>query len=52
VHFKSGLMGSNGYEFPLALAAIAFGLLCFGGGPWGFNLGGRGAAGSSRSRKL
>ena len=34
VHFKNGLMGNGGYEFPLALAAIAFALMCFGGGPW------------------
>ena len=26
VHFKNGLMGNGGYEFPLALAAIAFAL--------------------------
>src|ERR1035441_2327391 len=32
VHFKNGLTGNGGYEFPLALAAMAFGLLCFGGG--------------------
>ncbi|MGB8011811.1 MAG: DoxX family protein [Terriglobales bacterium] len=37
VHFKSGLTGPNGFEFPLALAAIALALLSFGGGPWGFN---------------
>lgn len=40
VHFKNGLTGNGGYEFPLALATIAFALLCFGGGPWGFNFGG------------
>ena len=38
VHFKYGLMGHGpgqpGFEFPLALATIAFALLCFGGGPW------------------
>jgi len=39
VHFKNGMTGNGGYEFPLAMAAIAFGLLCFGGGPWGFNFG-------------
>ena len=41
VHFKSGLMGSNGYEFPLAVATIAFALLCFDGGPWAMRFGGR-----------
>jgi putative oxidoreductase len=45
VHFKNGLMGNNGFEFPLALAAIGFLLMCFGGGPWGFNFG-KGGVGS------
>jgi|SRR5450755_326950 putative oxidoreductase len=49
VHFKNGLMGNGGVEFPLALAAIALALLCFGGGPWGFNFGKSG--GSSKSKK-
>jgi len=39
VHFKNGMTGNGGYEFPLAMAAIGFALLCFGGGPWGFNFG-------------
>ena len=50
VHFKNGLMGSSGYEFPLALATIAFALMCFGSGPWGFNFG-NGRGGSSRAKK-
>jgi putative oxidoreductase len=33
VHFHNGLMGDHGYEFPLALAALAFALTFFGGGP-------------------
>jgi putative oxidoreductase len=33
VHFHNGLMGNGGYEFPLALAALAFALTFFGGGP-------------------
>jgi len=37
VHFKNGLTGQGGYEFPLAVATIAFALLCFGGGPWGLS---------------
>ncbi len=41
VHFKNGMTGPGGYEFPLAAAAIAFALLCFGGGPWGATFGGR-----------
>jgi len=39
VHFKNGLTGNSGFEFPLALAAIAFALMCFGGGPWGATFG-------------
>ncbi len=36
VHWHNGLLGSAdrpGYEFPLAVAALAFGLIFFGGGP-------------------
>ena len=43
VHFKNGLTGNGGFEFPLALVAIAFALICFGGGPWGVTFGGRAA---------
>jgi len=50
VHFKNGLTSQGGYEFPLALAAIAFALLCFDGGPWGFNFG-RGSGGSSKLKR-
>ncbi|MGA8620317.1 MAG: DoxX family protein [Candidatus Sulfotelmatobacter sp.] len=32
VHFHHGLMGNGGYEFPLALATLAFALIFFGGG--------------------
>lgn len=32
VHFHNGLLGEHGYEFPLALAALAFALIFFGGG--------------------
>ena len=32
VHLHNGLMGEHGYEFPLALAALAFALIFFGGG--------------------
>jgi len=34
VHWKNGLLGNGGYQFPLALAAIAFALIFFGGGPF------------------
>ena len=50
VHFKNGLTGQGGYEFPLALATIAFALICFGGGPFGFNFH-RGRGGSGKSQK-
>ena len=33
VHWKHGLLGEGGYQFPLALAAIAFALIFFGAGP-------------------
>jgi putative oxidoreductase len=33
VHWHNGLTGDRGYEFPLALAGLAFGLIFFGGGP-------------------
>lgn len=48
VHFKNGLMGNGGYEFPLALATIAFALVCFDGGPWGARFGGKSNPGKPR----
>jgi putative oxidoreductase len=39
VHWKNGLTGQGGYEFPLALATLAFASMCYGGGPFGFNFG-------------
>jgi putative oxidoreductase len=33
MHWKNGLLGEGGYQFPLALWAIAFALIFFGGGP-------------------
>jgi putative oxidoreductase len=33
VHWKNGMFGKGGYEFPLALAAIAFAVIFFGAGP-------------------
>lgn len=33
VHWKHGLMGTGGYEFPLALWTIAFALIFLGAGP-------------------
>lgn len=40
VHWKHGLTGQGGYEFPLALVAIAFALMCFGAGPYALRYGG------------
>jgi putative oxidoreductase len=37
VHFHNGLTGNGGYEFPLALAALAFALIFFGAGPIAFD---------------
>jgi putative oxidoreductase len=34
VHWKNGLLGNHGYQFPLVLAAIAFSLIFFGAGPF------------------
>ncbi len=33
VHWHNGLVGNGGFEFPLALAALGFALIFFGGGP-------------------
>jgi len=33
VHWKNGLLGNGGYQFPLALAALAFSLIFLGAGP-------------------
>jgi len=37
VHLHKGLMGPGGYEFPLALAALAFALIFLGAGPIAFD---------------
>jgi putative oxidoreductase len=50
VHFKNGLTGQGGYEFPLALATMAFALMCYGGGPFGFNFG-KGSGGWGKGTK-
>ncbi len=33
VHWNNGLLGANGYQFPLCLAAMCFTLICYGAGP-------------------
>jgi putative oxidoreductase len=50
VHWKHGLKGDDGYEFPLALAAIAFALIFFGGGPIALDTIRSGGGGGSRNR--
>jgi putative oxidoreductase len=52
VHWKNGLIGQNrsGFEFPLALAAIAFALIFFGAGPIGIDHIFRGGGGFSSKR--
>lgn len=37
VHWKHGLLAEGGYQFPLALAAIAFALIFLGSGPIAFD---------------
>ncbi len=37
VHWKNGLMAEHGYQFPLALAAIAFALIFLGAGAIAFD---------------
>lgn len=48
VHWHNGLMGDHGYEFPLALAALAFALICFGAGPISLDDIVRGGGGAKR----
>lgn len=48
VHWKNGLLGNGGYQFPLALAAIAFALMFFGAGPIALESIRRGAGGRSK----
>lgn len=49
-HWKNGFTAPGGYEFPLALATLAFALVCYGGGPYGFNFGSR-SSGLGRASK-
>lgn len=49
VHFKHGLTGPGGYEFPLALASIAFALICYDGGSWAATFGGRSGGRKSKA---
>jgi putative oxidoreductase len=51
VHWKHGFMGNGGYEFPLALWAIALALIFFGAGAISIDgiRGGRGGGSRSKS---
>lgn len=52
VHWHNGFLGQGGYEFPLSLAAIAFALIFFGGGPIALDTIRRGGGGGvSKARK-
>lgn len=51
VHWKSGLLGNGGYQFPLTLAAVAFALIFFGAGPMALDGVRRGGAGSAKKSK-
>ena len=46
-HWKNGLLGEHGYQFPLALAAISLALICYGAGPLAFEILRRGGAAKS-----
>jgi len=48
VHWKNGLMGKGGYEFTLALAAMAFALIFLGAGPIALDNIRRGGGGKSK----
>jgi putative oxidoreductase len=50
VHWKAGLLGDHGYQFPLALAAIAFALIFLGAGPIALETL-RGGIGTGRTKK-
>jgi putative oxidoreductase len=51
VHLKNGLLGDKGYQFPLALAAIAFALIFFGAGPMAFDALRRGGGGGPKKSR-
>jgi len=48
VHWHNGLMAEHGYEFPLAIATIAFALIFFGGGQFAIDHVLRGGGSSTR----
>ena len=48
VHWKNGLLGHGGYEFPLTLATIAFALIFYGAGPFALDALRRGGPAESK----
>ena len=50
VHWKNGLIGNGGYEFPLALAAMAFVLILYGAGPIALDGIRRGKSGGGKAK--
>jgi len=50
VHWKHGLLGGGGYEFPLALCTIAFALIFLGAGAISIDAIRGGGGGGSRSK--
>jgi len=50
VNWHNGLTGDHGYEFPLALATLAFALIFLGGGPIAMDHVFHGGGGSSGKR--
>lgn len=50
VHWHNGLTGDHGFEFPLALATLAFALIFFGAGPIAIDHVLRGGGGGSSKR--
>ena len=52
VHWKNGLVGKGGYEFPIACFALAFALIFFGAGPISLDaiLFGRGGGGTKAKK--
>jgi putative oxidoreductase len=51
VHWKNGMFGKGGFEFPLTLLTIAFALLLFGAGPIALDAIRGGGGGRSKKSK-
>lgn len=51
VHWKNGMFGKGGYEFPLTVATVAFTLILFGAGPIALDAIRRGGGGGGKAKK-